>query len=401
MKLYLIKASAEGYFKAYKNERGGPPQNIFSAAAKLHPEHDVEMTDETAGMTVNFKTDADIVIIFMATPDAIRGYNLAKKFKQAGKTVLLGGLHVTFMHKEAIEYCDAVIVGESEGVLDDIIQDFRYRRLKAVYKSENRTDLCTLQPFPAHSISPDNYRGFWTILVSRGCSHHCEFCLVRPFMGKQRYRPIKDVVDEIKYCGAKWVELHADNLTKDKEYCLELFKALKPLNVYWATTTSITFAEDEDFLKAAAESGLKYVLVGLETPSESALKATGKSFLTRERVKKCIQALHRWKITVDSCVLFGFDEHDTSIFKETLSFVNDVKVDICQPAIITPFPGSRLYTRLEEEARILTRDWAKYDCSHAVFQPAKMTPEQLENGALWFYKRHNLSFRSIIKSIMS
>ncbi len=399
MKIKLIKASAPGPFKDYKQQRGGPPQNIFSAAAATPAYVDVAMVDETAGMPDDAQTDADLVAIFMSTPDAPRAYELARAYRAQNKTVVLGGLHATFCPEEAIAHADAVIVGELENVWEQLLAESETDCLRDFYEGSEPVDLATVQAYPTDLIPKEQYDGVWSVLVSRGCPCRCSFCLVPPLFGHIRYRPVEHVVAEIKASGADWIELHADNLTADRAYAIELFTALRPLNVNWVGETTIKIAEDEELLALAASSGLKYLLVGLETPSAAALQGSGKAFVKPGQIKENVRKLHDQGIIVDSCVLFGFDEHETSIFDETLAFVDEVGVDVCQPVIVTPFPGSALYQMLEREGRILTKDWAKYDCTQVVFQPKSMTVEQLENGFAQFYRHYCSLGRSVARKV--
>ena len=389
MKISLIKASAKGAFKEYKKFMGAPPQNIFSAAAATLDDIEIEMVDETADMRPNFKTDADLIFIFMSTPDALRAYDIAARFKKRGKTVVFSGLHPTFLPEEALQHGDAVIIGEAEPMWQTVLADFRAGELKQRYASLDIVDMSQLNPYPTHIIPKKRYKDVWSVLVSRGCHYHCSFCLVTPFFAKKamRYRPVGAVVDEIKQSGAKYVELHSDNLTADRDYALELFTALKPLNIQWVGETTINMAADDELMQAAAESGLNYLLVGLETPSPAALKKAGKGFVRPEQVKTYIERFHAYNILIDSAFVFGFDEHDEHIFQQSLDFANEIKLDVAHGVTLIPFPGSRTFQELELEKRILTRDWSKYDGAHAVFQPTQISPQDLEAGAQWFNEK--------------
>jgi len=396
MKACLIKACAPGPFKEYKKDRGGPTQNIFSVAATTPDNVELELVDETAGMKVNYETKADVIGLFMSTPDALQAYRHAAKFKQRGKTVIFGGLHPSFLPDEALQHGDAVIIGESEGVWEQLLVDFSVGQLKQRYQRSEPYDPALLKPYPTHLIDRRQFNGFWSVLVSRGCPRKCAFCLVNPFFKGIRYRPVQNVVEEIRQCEADWIELHADNLTYDRDYAIELFRALKPLKINWVGETTINICEDHELLELAAESGLRYLLVGLETPSASALKGVGKGFIDAKTAKQYVKKLHSYNIVVDSAMLFGFDGHDSSIFEQTLKFVNEIELDVSPPVITIPFPGSRLYQQYEQEGRLLHKDWSKYDGSHAVFRPAQMTPEELEQGVKWYMDQH-YSLTAILK----
>lgn len=388
MKLYLIKASAPGLFKEYKKYMGCPPQNIFSAAAATPRSIKIDMCDETMDMKPDMKTDADLIAIFYHTPDAVHAYKMADTYKAKGKTVVLGGLHASFLPDEAQEHADAVIIGELEGIWLQLLKDFRDGALKRQYQRKGPVDMSNLRPYPTDIIPPSKYKNIWSVLVSRGCVHRCDFCVIPPFFnGKYRVRPIENIVAEIQAAPAKWFELHADNLTADRDYAIKLFKALIPLKIKWVGESTIKMAEDEELLRLAAESGCHTLLVGIETPSQVALKSSGKEFVSPEKTRDAIRKFHEYGIQITSSMIFGFDTHTTDIFQESVDFVNEIEIDEVESVILCPFAGTPLYKRLEKEGRLLTKDWSKYDCSQAVFTPKNMTPQQLEEGATWFWKQ--------------
>lgn len=385
MKIDIIKASAKSAFKDYKNFMASPPQSIFSLAACTPEGMDLTLVDETMNMKPNPKSGADVAAIFMSTPDAVRGYELAQQYKKSGSVVVMGGLHPTFMTEEALQYADAVLIGESEEIWEELLLDLSNNTLKQRYERSTPVDMAQLNHFPTNLVDKKHYNGVWTTVVSRGCRFKCGFCLVTPFFkSRMRYRPIGDIVDEIKQSGAEWYELHSDNLTDDREYALELFEAIKPLNINWVGETTINIARDDELLHAAYESGLNYLLVGLETPSKQALKSTGKGFVKVDEVKTLIERIHEYDIAIDSAMIFGFDAHDTSIFKDSMDFARDIKLDVAHGVIMIPFPGSRQFEELDAAGRILTRDWSKYDGAHAVFKPMNMDTKELEKGTDWF-----------------
>ncbi|MCG7587278.1 radical SAM protein, partial [Photobacterium sp. OFAV2-7] len=153
MKVTLIKASQDNYFKSYKKYQGSPPQNIFSAAAALQGKAKIEMYDETSGMKVPNKIDSDLVVIYMSTPDAYRGYELADSFMRQGIKVILGGLHPSFMMTEALLHAHAVIKGESDLLWDEILADVSANKLKAAYEATQLQDLSSLTPYPTNIIT--------------------------------------------------------------------------------------------------------------------------------------------------------------------------------------------------------------------------------------------------------
>ncbi|MCL7752138.1 radical SAM protein [Polaribacter sp. Z022] len=403
MKVYLIKASAGSEYSKYKAETGGPPQNIFSAAATTPKNVEIEMCDETIGMKTDFNSDADIIAVFMSTPDAFRAYEIADKFSEKGKTIVLGGLHTYFMQEEASKHADTILIGEIEGIWEQLLEDFKKGVLKKSYKRDTVFNLKDLKPYPTNYIHPKHYNYTWSVVVSRGCPFKCDFCLVHKFFKKFQLRPIENIVSELKHLkeiGVEWVELHSDNLTQDKEYAIALFEAIAPLKMNFFGETTIMIARDERLLEAAEKAGVKALLFGIETPSEKALKDQGKSFVKPNKIKEYVKIIKKYNIEVVGDFLFGFDAHDTSIFEETLNFVKDINADKVYPHLVIPFPGSDTFNRLETEGRILTKDWSKYEGSNAVYQPLLMSPQDLEEGLMWFWYK-NASFSDKVKFMFS
>ncbi len=386
MKVYLIKASAPGPFKDYKKATGGPPQNIFSVAAATPEDVKIAMCDETIGMKPKKAIDADIVALFFHTPDAVHAYKLADIYRSKGKTVVLGGLHTTFMPDEAIEHADALLLGEAEGIWEQLLEDYKAGKLQKRYERTEPVDLAELNPYPTNIIPPSKYDHIWSVVVSRGCPHKCGYCTVPRFFEKYRLRPIAHVVEEIKTAPTDWFELHADNLTVNRKYALELFRALKPLNINWFGEATIKMADDEELLKAAAESGCRELLIGIETPSQAALDESGKGFVTPAQIKEKIDKFHQYNIQISSSMIFGFDTHTDDIFRESEEFCRYIGIDEVEGVLLIPFPGTPLHKKLEGEGRILTDDWSKYDGDNVVFQPKGMSAETLNEGAYWFWE---------------
>lgn len=403
MKVYLIKASSSSEYSKYKKATGGPPQNIFSAAAATPDYVDIKMTDETIGMKADLNAQVDIVAIFMSTPDALRAYELAEHFSAKGTTVVLGGLHTRFMQEEAAQYADSLLIGEVEEIWEELLLDYQNNSLKPKYQRTTPFDLSKLKPYPLHIIDPKHYDYTWSVVVSRGCPFKCSFCLVHQFFSAYELRPIENIVEEVralKEWGIEWVELHSDNLTQNKEYAIALFEALAPLNMNFFGETTIMIARDKELLAAAQKAGVKTLLFGIETPSAKALKDQGKAFVKPNKVKEYVQIVKDHGIEVVGDFLFGFDAHDENIFEETLAFVEDIKVDKVYPHLMIPFPGSATFEKLDKEGRILTKDWSLYEGSNAVFQPKLMTPQQLEEGLWWFWYQQ-ASFMDKVKYAFS
>lgn len=384
LKVCMIKPSGSKYFTQYKKSMMGVPQNIFSLAACTPDWVEIQMVDETIDIKVDKNTDADIVVIMFSTPDSIRAYELADFFKQKGKTVVLGGLHTTFMQDEALEHADALIIGEAEEIWEELLDDWCNLRLKEKYQRTTPTDLSKVNPYPTDIIPTTAYGYSWSVLVSRGCVNKCSYCTVNKFFASHRYRPIEDIVSEIENCGTDFIELKADNLTIDRDYCIRLFKELEPLDIIWFTALEPCFADDKELVELAAKSGLRSLLLGIETPSRAALQNVQKGHLDIDKLRAQMDYLHEFDIQIDSAMLFGFDEHDNDIWEKTLEFALAIDIDITHGVVPIPFPGTSFYKKLDSEGRLVTKDWSKYDGTQLVYTHPKLSAEDVYYGVYWY-----------------
>ena len=216
------------------------------------------------------------------------------------------------------------------------------------------------------------------------------------FGNKFRTRPIPDIIKEIEGFDTREFFFLDDNITGRPEHAKELFRALIPLNRIWGGQASIKLAKDEELLSLYAKSGGKYVLIGFETLSEENLRKVNKSWNSPDAYKEAIRKIHKAGINIIGSFIFGLDEDDTTVFKRTVDFVMENNIDAAQFHILTPFPGTRLFTAMEKEGRITDKDWSKYHTSEVIFRPKGMTPDELQRGYWWAY-RQTYSLKNMLK----
>ncbi|MCD6575146.1 B12-binding domain-containing radical SAM protein [Candidatus Aerophobetes bacterium] len=398
-KVQVKRAKREKVFKI-------PPLGLLNVAAVTPPDIKVSLTDENVD-SIDFDKDVDLVGISTMTSAAPRAYEIARQFRKRGVPVVLGGPHVSALPEEGLQHADAVVVGEAEGVWERLIDDFIHGgkdSLKKIYKNDTLPDLSKI-PFPRWDIlKKERYVVNKVLHLTRGCPYNCSFCSVTQLFGRKiRSRPVDKVVDFIKenigkgLSGRFFVFLD-DNIMGNRKYAKELFHALIPLKIIWMSQSSINAAYDKELLDLAAKSGCKALFVGIESISEGALKEVGKTQNRVEFYEEAIKRFHRHGIFIHGAFIFGMDDHDKSIFKTTVDFVNKVKLDGVQYSILTPLPGTRFHKQMEKEGRIIDRDWSNYDCGHVVFRPKKMTPAELDRGMAWAYVK-SLSLSSIFRRI--
>jgi len=356
--------------------------------------HAVELYDEGIA-DVPPDLDADLVGITVITGTASRSYELADHYRARGITVVLGGPHVTLVPDDAQPHADAVVVGYAEDTWPQLLRDFAAGKLQPRYTQGPALDLAG-RPFARRDLLPSQH--FITNNVfeaTRGCVHSCEFCVVPTAWGKRPYlKPVQDVVADIRQHGAHKLIFVDLNIIADKTHARALFTALVPLKLQWYGLATVLLADDDELLELAQRSGCKGLLMGLESLSPASLKGTRKAFNSPDRYAYVVERLHAHGIALQGCFVFGLDEDHPDVFLKTAEFAVQAKIDLPRFAVMTPFPGTPLYKRLEAEGRILTRNWELYDAQHVVFQPRNMTVQELQLGieAAW---QHAYSYRSI------
>jgi radical SAM superfamily enzyme YgiQ (UPF0313 family) len=385
MKIALISPKGPLY-----RHRGGifrrslryAPLTLTTLAALVPPELEATLTLVDEGIEdVNPELEADLIGLTVITGTAPRAYELSARFRSRGIPVVLGGPHVTLVPDDAQPHADAVVVGYAEDTWPELLRDFAAGRMRSRYTQDPNLSLAG-RPFPRRDLMPA--ARFLTNNVfeaTRACIHNCEFCVVPAAWGRKPYqKPVEDVVEDIKRQGARKLIFVDLNLIADRGYAERLFEALIPLRVQWYGLSTVLLADDLPLLKLAARSGCRGLLIGFESILPANLHKSSKGFNRPSRFKEVVALMHAHGIAIYGCFVFGMDHDTPDVFLETARFAVEAQIDLPRFAIATPFPGTALYKRLESEGRILTRNWELYDGQHVVFQPARMTVEQLQEG---------------------
>lgn len=402
MKIDLISPTKMG--ETYLFNRGLlPPLGLMYLAAHTPEDVEVRIIDENVER-LDFGGDPDLVGITTMTATATRAYEIADRYRERGIRVVLGGVHASMVPGEALRHADSVVTGEAEPVWPRVISDAAAGRLEPVYQRDGFPDFTN--PLPPRRDLIDVKR-YWTansVQTSRGCPHDCNFCSVTSFNGRRvRSRSMDNVLAEVEslqrnnLIRKKVVAFVDDNIAGNPGKAKELFKALIPMNVVWGSQASITFADDEELVALAAESGCHFLFVGLETLSPRSLEEMGKRQNRVEKYERAIAMLRKYKIYVMGAFVFGFDSDSESAFSDTLEFAIRNKIHVAQFANLTPYPGTRLHARLQEENRLEREFWLDPTWnSRVVFRPRNMSAKEL------FARTHQLhrdfySFKSILR----
>jgi len=350
--------------------------------------------------TIPFDEPTDLVAMSVETYTAKRAYQIATEYRKKKIPVVMGGFHPSLCPEEVAQYAEAVVTGEAEELWPRVLDDARAGKLEKFYRSQSRPPLTGLRP-DRSIFRGKRYLPIGLIEAGRGCHFKCDFCAVQTvFSQSQTRRPADEILSELAKLKKekKLFFFVDDNITSNLAQAKEFFRALIPLKIRWVGQSSINAAHDEEFLSLLTQSGCQGVLIGFESLNPKNLAAMNKTFNTaRGGFEKALQNLRKHRIRIYGTFVFGYDGDTPESFDETVNFARENAFYIAAFNHLTPFPGTPLYKRLEQEGRLLYGAWwldEKYSYNRIPFQPAGMSPEELQRGCLGA-RRSFYSWKSI------
>ncbi|MBP0029582.1 B12-binding domain-containing radical SAM protein [Roseofilum sp. Guam] len=364
-----------------------PPLGLATIASFFSPEDEIDLQDEHVE-TLNLDDRPDLVIIQVYITSAYRAYELADRYRQKGTYIALGGLHVTALPEEAQEYADTIFLGPGEDTWPRFLADFRAGHPQKRYVSQER-DLLSAPPLRRNLIKRHLYLVPNSIVVSRGCPHHCDFCYKDAFFqgGKSFYtQSVDQALAEIERLPGRYLFFLDDHLFGNAKFARDLFTGMLGMNRIWQAAGTIQAVLQPHLLELAVESGLRSLFIGFETLNANNLRQQHKYHNLNRDYTAAIRRLQDLGVMINGSFVFGMDEDDESVFETTVEWAISQGIETATFHILTPYPGTPLYERMLKEGRILTQNWDRYDTRHVVFQPAKMSPETLEAGYWQAYK---------------
>ncbi|HEC81571.1 MAG TPA: radical SAM protein [Thermoplasmatales archaeon] len=359
-----------------------PSPSIHQVAACTPKKHEVEIVSEWYD-EVKFDDNYDVVGITSFTKDAPRAYEIADRFREIGVTVVLGGIHPTIMPEEAKQHADAVVIGEAEENWPKLLDDFERNRLKPFYFWNHKVNPASI-PSPRRELDPLNPLSA-TIQTSRGCPYKCEFCQLTGIGDTiHRRRPLEHVIKELRDIDRKIIWFQDASLTINPEYSKRLFKMMikERLNKRWVAFGNANLLErDDDFLKLARDAGCIAWMVGFESISQKTLDDIIKKKTNKvERFSSMIKKVGKYGMGIWGSFIFGFDTDTSDVFDITYETIEEWGLETAEFNILTPFPKTPLFEKMDKDGRIITKDWSKYNLHNVVFQPKNMTVEELKEG---------------------
>jgi len=378
------------------------PSLTLQQVATVTPlEHDVKIVDERYE-SINFDKKYDLVGISCLTYNSIRGYEIAAIYRRQNVPVVFGGYHASLIPDEVKQHADSVVIGEAELTWPQLLRDFEKGELKPFYRAERLVKPEEIPP-ARHDI------GIYTpfteaIQASRGCPTGCEFCAMNIVEGRVfRGRPVDIVVEEMKAIKAKKIFFADASLTINPKYSKQLFKSIKEVNKNFDCFGNInTIARDDEFLQLAREAGVVKWYLGIESISQANIDQAGKGTNQVDNYAKAIQKIKDHGMLVAGFFIFGLDHDTTDTFDRTLQAIFDWGLDEASFSIITPYPGTRLFERLESEGRIISHDWSRYEEGKINIKPKLMSEKELLDGtrriSFEFFSVKNCIKRSFVSN---
>jgi radical SAM superfamily enzyme YgiQ (UPF0313 family) len=355
---------------------------------------EVRVVDEMVE-AVDLGATPDLVGLTAITSAAPRAYELAAHFGAKGAVTVLGGVHATLLPQEAAQHVDVVVRGYAEDSWPRLLRDHALGRLQRLYEADRCERIAP--PARAH-LRRTEYVAANTVEMSRGCSKRCDFCVAPRFHRRHLTRDVGEVIDEIRALPGKLVTFLDPNVVGNIPYARAFFNELRKLRRYWVGCVSIDVLRHPGLLELLVDSGAKGFLIGFESLSQEALDAVHKSFSQAGEYREAIDLFHRRGVMVQGSFVFGFDSDDAQVFARTAEFIIDARIELPQFTVLTPFPGTPLFERLDAQGRILHRDWSRYNGHHVVFTPQQMSAEQLRAGVRWTWAR-TYSYGAILRRL--
>ncbi len=366
-----------------------PPLGLATLAAYLPTHAEVTLQDEHVEH-LDLTDEPDLVIIQVYITNASRAYRYADHYRRQGAHVCLGGLHVTSLPEEAAAHADTIFLGPGEDTFPGFLRDFQAGRPAARYVAPLTRSLEQLPPLRRDLIRRDLYLVPNSVVVSRGCPHHCDFCYKDAFFGQGTgfyVRKVDDALAEIDALPGRHIYFLDDHMLGQPRFAAMLFEGMKGMGRVFQGAATVTSLLKPGLLELAAQAGLRSIFVGFENLDPLNMRAHGKVQNLDRDYSAAVRRVHEQGVMVNGSFVFGMDQDGPEVFDRTADWAIEQGIETATFHVMTPYPGTRLFERMEAEGRLLHRNWDLYDTRHAVFRPARLSPSQLETGYRHAYRR--------------
>ena len=364
-----------------------PPLGLATLAAYLDPDLDISLQDEHVEQ-LDLDDDPDLVVIQVYITNAYRAYRIADHYRSRGAYVVLGGLHVTSLPDEAAPHADTIVLGPGEDTFPRFLLDLAEGRPARRYGSTIRT-LEGIPPIRRDLIQRHRYLVPNSIVVSRGCPHHCSFCYKDAFFsgGRGFYtQRVDEALAEISRLPGRHLYFLDDHLLGNVRFARELFRGMRGMGRVFQGAATVDSVLRDNLIEDAAAAGLRSLFVGFESLSPRSLQDANKRQNLGRSYEQVIRRLDDLGIMINGSFVFGLDGDGPDVFARTVDWAIQSGITTSTFHILTPYPGTALYSRMAAEDRLVTHDWDRYDTRQVVYQPIGMSPAELKAGYDWAYK---------------
>jgi radical SAM superfamily enzyme YgiQ (UPF0313 family) len=358
-----------------------PPLGLATLAAYCAADDDIDLQDEHVE-ELRLDDEPALVVIQVYITNAFRAYAIADHYRMKGAHVCLGGLHVTSLPEEAAAHADTVFIGPGEDSWPQFLRDFRGGMPAKLYRNAAR-DISDVPPIRRDLIKRERYLVPNSIVVSRGCPHHCDFCYKDAFFegGRSFYTQRVDAaLAEIDRLPGRHLYFLDDHLLGQQRFASALFSGMKGMNRVFQGASTIDAILRGDLVERAAEAGLRSVFVGFETLSKGNLVQSNKRQNIGQDYEEAIRRLHSLGVMINGSFVFGLDADDPDVFRRTVEWAVRNSLTTCTFHLLTPYPGTRLFKEMEAQGRILHRKWDQYDTRQVVYKTVGLTAAELKKG---------------------
>jgi radical SAM superfamily enzyme YgiQ (UPF0313 family) len=359
-----------------------PPLGLATLAAYLSPDDQAVVVDEHVE-SLAIDDSPELVVIQVYITNAYRAYKIADHYRSKGAFVCLGGLHVTSLPEEATVHADTIFLGPGEQTFPQFLQHFCAGKPERVYISTSGRTLERIRPLRRDLIRRNYYLVPNSIVVTRGCPQHCDFCYKDAFFqgGRGFYTQRVDAaLAEIERLPGRHLYFLDDYLLGDRRFANALFHGVKGMRRLFQGAATVDSILRGDLIERAAEAGLRSIFVGFEILTPENLKRSNKRQNLGRDYEAVADRLHALGIMINGSFVFGMDDDDQDVFRRTVDWAMGHGITTATFHVQTPYPGTQLHARMMREGRMLTRDWNLYDTRHVVYRPARLKPETLKAG---------------------
>ncbi len=377
-----------------------PPLGLATLAAYLDPSDEAEIVDEHVEV-LDMADEPDLVVIQVYITNARRAYRIADAYRSRGIRVCLGGLHVTSLPEEAAPHADHLFLGPGDESFPRFLAELRCGRAGRRYVSQSRS-IVGIPPVRRDLIRRERYLVPNSLVVTRGCPHHCGFCYKDAFFagGDSFYvQAVDEALAEIERLPGRHLYFLDDHLLGHRRFAAALFDGMRGMGRLFQGASTVDAILRGDLIERAAEAGMRSVFVGFESLDPDVLKSANKGQNLGRDYDTAIRRLDALGILVNGSFVFGLDGDRPDVFDRTVDWAVSRGLVTATFHVATPYPGTAFFSEIEAQGRLLHHEWDRYDTRQAVFRPSGMSTTQLEDG-YWRAYRNFYRWRNIGKAAL-